>query len=250
MVRHVDRKVTDLYWKECYRCIRRHYPNNPILIIDDASDSQFLNEDLCVHHCTTIFHPSSQKGRGEWLGWYYFYLLHPFETAVILHDSVFIQSPVLDKDVVSSSDPICFLWEFEDGEYNYNMTFTDVRRLLDTCTMDSDRRTRLYKLHEHRSEWKGCFGNMAIVQWTVLPELEHTYGFMTRMMEHVTSRGLRQGMERIIGIIVCDYLGGKKPPSVLGNILTYMPWGGSFMDYCTHVENYTQYPIVKVWTGR
>ena len=37
ILRHVNEKEHDNYWKTCYRTIRKFY-NNPILIIDDNSN--------------------------------------------------------------------------------------------------------------------------------------------------------------------------------------------------------------------
>ncbi len=47
ILRHVNSSITNEYWKECYRCIKKFYPKNRILIIDDNSDISFLtNEPL------------------------------------------------------------------------------------------------------------------------------------------------------------------------------------------------------------
>ena len=33
IIRHVNNELSDRYWKECYKCIRRFYDNS---IIDDS----------------------------------------------------------------------------------------------------------------------------------------------------------------------------------------------------------------------
>ena len=38
ILRHVNSELTNKYWVNCYNCIRRHYPENKILIIDDNSN--------------------------------------------------------------------------------------------------------------------------------------------------------------------------------------------------------------------
>ena len=51
---------------------------------------------------------SEFKGRGEILGYYYFYKLRPSERAIILHDSVFI-----NEHIQHNSHNDCeFLWRF------------------------------------------------------------------------------------------------------------------------------------------
>ena len=41
IIRHVNSKISDYYWKECYTCIRKFY-DNPIVIIDDSSNKEFF----------------------------------------------------------------------------------------------------------------------------------------------------------------------------------------------------------------
>ena len=53
IIRHVNNKITDYYWKECYTCIRKFY-DNPILIIDDSSNKEFLNENIFLKNCTAL----------------------------------------------------------------------------------------------------------------------------------------------------------------------------------------------------
>lgn len=44
VLRHVNSARTNGYWIECCRRIRRHYPTNKILVIDDDSDREHLKE--------------------------------------------------------------------------------------------------------------------------------------------------------------------------------------------------------------
>ena len=39
ILRHVNSSITNTYWIRCYDSIRKYYPENTILIIDDNSDS-------------------------------------------------------------------------------------------------------------------------------------------------------------------------------------------------------------------
>ena len=44
MLRHVNNTETNKYWIHCYNCIRKYYPENKILIIDDNSiNSHVMN---------------------------------------------------------------------------------------------------------------------------------------------------------------------------------------------------------------
>ena len=44
VLRHVNSARTNEYWIESCRRIRRHYPTNKILVIDDDSDREHLKE--------------------------------------------------------------------------------------------------------------------------------------------------------------------------------------------------------------
>ena len=41
MLRHVNNKLSNQYWIHCIQCIRKFYPENKILIIDDNSNYDF-----------------------------------------------------------------------------------------------------------------------------------------------------------------------------------------------------------------
>ena len=42
VVRHINSNETNEYWKECYTCIRKFYPLNEIVIIDNDSNYKFV----------------------------------------------------------------------------------------------------------------------------------------------------------------------------------------------------------------
>ena len=87
MLRHVNNELTNSYWINCYNCIRTHYPENSIIIIDDNSNYNFItNKEL---YKTTIINSEYPK-RGELLPYYYYLHNKLFDVAVIMHDSAFI----------------------------------------------------------------------------------------------------------------------------------------------------------------
>jgi hypothetical protein len=114
IVRHVNSKITDYYWKECYSCIRKWY-TDPILIIDDSSNKEWLTENIQIDNCQTIY-DTENKGCGELLGYYYFHKLKPFDSAVIIHDSVFIQRKV----DFCLNENMRFLWTFI-GQWDHEL---------------------------------------------------------------------------------------------------------------------------------
>ena len=44
VLRHVNSELSDKYWIKCYDCIRKHYPENEIIIIDDNSNLVFITD--------------------------------------------------------------------------------------------------------------------------------------------------------------------------------------------------------------
>jgi hypothetical protein len=87
MLRHVNNKDTNEYWNLCYDSIRKFYPENNILIIDDNSEYKYINNRELYK--VTIINCEYPK-RGELLPYYYYLKNKLFDTAVIIHDSVFI----------------------------------------------------------------------------------------------------------------------------------------------------------------
>jgi hypothetical protein len=105
ILRYVNSELTNKYWIHCYDCIRKYYPENNIIIIDDNSDYNFITEEPLYN--TTIIKSDYPK-RGELLPYYYFLHNKLFDIAVIIHDSVFIND-YIDFSV----DNYRFIWEFE-----------------------------------------------------------------------------------------------------------------------------------------
>lgn len=228
LTRHVTSKQTNLYWIECCTCIRRFYPNAPILIIDDASDENFVS-NLSFSNTQVI--QSEFKGRGEILAYYYFYTLRPFDTAIIIHDSVFIQD-YIEFDEIHN---VRMLWSF-------NNCFRDD---------SNEEKFLLYlkrgdELVEFRRNlaWKGCFGSMSVIKLSFLDNLQEKYNLFT-LLEHIHSRNERYHMERIIAILC--YKECSSVDNYFGDIHSYQKWGYTFSDYLSGNQHL---PILKVWTGR
>ena len=70
IIRNVISEKTNLYWQECYNCIRKYY-NNLIIIIDDNSNEEFIKNNIILENCNII--KSEYNGVGEILGYYYYF---------------------------------------------------------------------------------------------------------------------------------------------------------------------------------
>lgn len=228
LTRKVIDTKTNAYWQEACRCIRRFY-EQPILILDDSSDPEFLNGPL-VENCSVI--SNVYPGSGEIAAYYYFYSLHPFDQAIILHDSVFVQ-----RKIEFTFSPCTFLWSIPHTYDEPEPTLELINQL--------DHGEEIRRLFLKPSRWKGCFGLMASVSWTWIESMERRFQLFERLVPKIQTRTDRMRMERIFGC-VCYRMG--LIPIQFGDILEYCQWGRTFDNYLRG-EN-AHLPLCKVWTGR
>lgn len=158
------------------------------MIVDDASDPSFVNESgVDMSNICTV--QSEYPKRGELLGYYYFHKLKPFDTAMILHDSMFIQNKIN-----ISGHTVAFLWEFS-SEPEYNSDSDGDIQLLNTLK-NNDTLVETYMARR----WTGCFGTMSVISHTFLDTLVQKYDLF-RLLDHVKSRPLRMNLERVFGVV-------------------------------------------------
>jgi hypothetical protein len=225
MLRHVNDTETNLYWIHCYTCIRKYYPEHPILIIDDNSKREYLSKKPLYK--TTVIH-SEYIGRGELLPYYYYIHHKLFDTAVIIHDSVFI-----NKEIDLHVHNYKLIWEFD---HEFDQIEDETRMIQAFCDPE------LMDFYKNKTLWKGCFGGMSIITHDYLMSIHTKYNINT-LLDVVLTRYNRCSFERVIA---CLLQKNAKKETLLGNIHTYCPWGIPFMlkDLCTHL------PVIKVWSGR
>jgi len=233
ILRHVNSEATNRYWKHCHECIRRFYPENPILIIDDNSNYSFIYTETAIKEETlykTQLIQSEFPKRGELLP-YYYYLRNPFaESAVILHDSVFINKYI----DFSSTTPYRFLWEFE---HEWDQIEDETRMIRHLGDPD------LLTFYENKALWKGCFGCICLIRHDFLRVVDTKYDFTTKLLNDITERFNRCSFERVLACILQKE---ASQTTIFGNLHAYMPWGISF----DNRQRFYHLPIIKVWTGR
>ena len=232
ILRHVRCENTNSYWIESYNCIRKFYPSNSIIIIDDNSNYDFITEIVLEN--TTIIQ-SEYKCSGELLP-YIYYLRNPiFDKAVIIHDSVFFQKHI---DFHQENMP---LWNFYTNVSDRNLEVNLISKL--------DNMQPLLDLY-NTNKWYGCFGGMSVITIDFLQKI-HTKYNLENLIEHVKCRDDRMGIERVIGLIfsVENNCGDK---SVFGSIFNFCTWGYLYSLYLAQKSNnqLPNIPVIKVWTGR
>jgi|UniRef100_A0A6C0CW92 hypothetical protein len=254
VLRHVTSELTNQYWNECVRCIRRFYPQRKIVIIDDNSNKDFVKAEFEYNNIEYI--QSEFPQRGEILPYYYFHKHHFFENAVIIHDSVFIHKRI-NFDTLKNLKVVP-LWHFSHGKDE------NTKRSLEISSYLKNNDVIKRELHNTKNfhvmglgnPWQGCFGVQSYINYHFLSYLQEKYGLFN-VLKVVKCRTDRCCLERIYGVIISlEFKELTKIKSLLGSILSYRnsyySWGYSFEQYKDHINKYKKspVPIVKVWTGR
>ena len=234
ILRHVNSSITNEYWKECYRCIKKFYPKNRILIIDDNSNYSFVTNDPLDN---TMVIQSEFPKRGEFLPYYYYLKTKFCETAVMLHDSMFIK-----KHISFNVNTYKILWDFDKQSITDSSSFK--HQVLMLGALNNQKLNSFYNKKDFNM-WKGCFGCMSVIKYDYLKHIDNEYR-VASLIPYITCRDSRCGFERIIGCLLQINI---KEPSLFGSIYTYCKWGLSYDEYIQNKYS-SHLPIIKVWTGR
>jgi len=233
ILRHVNSELTNNYWKESYKCIRKFYPNNKIVIIDDNSDYKLINEEEKLINCEII--KSEFPKRGELLPYYYFYKNRFFDKAIIIHDSVFIQKYINFNN--DNNNNVKFLWHFRNRNYDDH----ENTKILISKLNNKD---RLLDIYLNNGNWLGCFGVMSVIKHDFLKQIVDKYSLFN-LIDYILCRNNRCSLERIFAVVCYSEL--SKNESYYGSIFNYINWGYTYNQY---TNNKIEKDIIKVWTGR
>jgi hypothetical protein len=252
VIRHMNSNTSMEYWWTCYQSIRNLYPHEPIVIIDDHSNPQYLQHPTNMlrqaNLSNTRIEYSDRVLRGELLAYVYFQSEAYFDKAVILHDSVFLQSRLPIEEVETAR----FLWHFK---HTWD-TPEKEREILEDVGNPA-----VVDLHRQQSEWHGCFGVMSIITLKAIMNIDIQYNFFTNasLLERIQTREDRMCVERVFAVLLTHlYPELRDTPSLFGDIHEY------YKDLIVHPCSYkyheylqdkrfgknNRYPAIKVFTGR
>ena len=114
IIRHMSNAKSKNYYKFSYKHIRKYYPDHQIVIIDDHSKPQFIEKNYENKlYKTKIIYSEYPPGRGELLPYLYYIKNNFFNTAVILHDSTFV-----NKNINFNTSDYAFLWHFPSRHHS------------------------------------------------------------------------------------------------------------------------------------
>lgn len=247
VTRHVNSVKTNNYWNHCVKMIRSLYPFRKIVIIDDNSNYEYVNQEFDYINIEII--QSEFPGRGELLPYYYFLKHRFFENAIIIHDSVFFHKRVPFEKLDGVN--VIPLWIFYSDRENVENTKRISRNLRNNILIENKVSKEINVLGLNLDKWYGCFGVQSYINLHFLEQIENKYG-ITNLTHAVKCRADRCCLERIFGTIFFTespkLLNNK---SLFGNIMKYQKWGYTYDEYMVDLKKGTlPKAIVKIWTGR
>ncbi len=186
---------------------------------------------------------------------------------MIIHDSVFIQSPILDK--IDRNLPVQYLWSFKHPH------LYDHRDLEQAQLAKLNYADELAKIYHSKLAWVGCFGVMTYITWDYIDHLDKKYNLFA-LLDCISNKPDRCSFERTFAVI-CHHdqntsITHQTPvSSIFGNIYEYgkrylnnMHFRLTYDEYTKEPPpakkpnrkqakpplGYSSAPVVKVWSGR
>lgn len=259
IIRHISKPLHSIYYVKSYEHIRKYYPDNQIVIIDDYLNEKYIDKSIEEKFTNTIIVKSEYQGRGELLPYVYYIKNKYFDIAVILHDSVFINSDI--NLYLNENEDYKIIWHFKNELYDPKWLKLEKNLLKRINNND------LLKFYYRKKDWRGCFGAMSIVRYDYLQKINELMSF-TDLTKYITDRNSRMVFERIIAclfqmfdtkylnyydlyknnqndITLQNYI--ENDISLLGNIIGYCRYN---LKYNDKIFDNNKLPIIKVWTGR
>ena len=249
--RHVNSETTNKYWNQCVKLIRSLYPFRKIVIIDDNSNYEFVKSEHDYQNLTII--QSEYPGRGELLPYYYYLKYKWFESAVIIHDSLFIHAKI---DFSIFKMPVLPLWHHaydKENLHNINRIASSLKNNNNLIRRLNNNDEQVIGFISNAKNINLCFGCQCFIRLDFLQMLENKYK-ITNMVKTVHNRPDRCALERIFGALFCQ----ECPTlfhikSMFGDIMRQpRTFNYTYEDYDRDIKTRRKLkkPFIKVWTGR
>ena len=238
VTRHVNTEQTNLYWNQCVKLLRTHYPKCQIVIIDDNSNQDFIKSEHDYTNLTII--QSEYPGRGELLPYIYFLKNKWFENAVIIHDSVFFHFTFPFEKM---NRQFASLWNFGNND-------SELYNIIRVAKSLKNNKAIVHCIkYWDKGLWLSSQGAQSYINHNFLVKMNNKYD-LNNLLATVLNRSDRCTLERIIGILV--YLETNNTDTVFGDInLLYKAGNYTFDEYIDTFNNgKVMGKISKVWTGR
>jgi hypothetical protein len=240
VLRHVKDSKTNSLWRRCVASIQQFHPGAQIVIIDDNSPIQTDSAG-----CTLI--QSDYPGAGELLPYYYFWKHQWAGRMVFLHDSMFLRHAFTDTELFGHE--LQYLWHFE----KHKLDDIEMARAMFNLCKPLHNNEQVLRKFSTIDTWYGCFGVASIISLDAVKQIEDTYGFFSKSIEHVSTRIGRMACERIFGIIAFqEGLVTTEDCSVCGSIFKHPHQFEENLESEVLEEDIASMTcaVVKTWHGR
>jgi len=235
VTRCVKKPEHNRLYQECYRTIRYFHPELKIIFIDDNSDKNVLKE-IPMENVEII--QSEYPAAGEYLPYYYLLTRKLFKKAIILQDSMFINTTIPYNDITDYA----FLYEYSN----------DSRKIYDLFE-NTKIPTELTQLYSNNNI-KGCWGTCMIITYDFVNKLEDAVG-ITEWKYIINDRNKRMALESAMAT-ACAYIKLKEEKySLFGDINDMQVMkdpGNEKYTFDMYLTDKTRIKdkIIKVWNGR
>lgn len=251
ITRHVNNVNTNNYWNQAVKLIRSYYPHSQIIVIDDASNQEFVKAEFEYSNLTII--QSEYPKRGELLPYIYYLKYKWFPSAIIIHDSLFIHSKFPFERL---NVPVLPLWHRTYDAENVN----NLLRISSALTNNDRLKRKLRQQNDvvnimgfvNNQTFNLCFGGQCYIKLYFLESLERKYK-ISRLVNVVHNRTDRCALERILGLLFHEeYPDLIKIKSMFGDIFSQpRTFSYTYDDYMNDLKQKKIIRnVVKVWTGR
>eukprot|EP00798_Chlamydomonas_sp_ICE-L_P026468 gene26468-biopygen11412 len=257
ILRCMKKPVHMWYWHTCVHRIRSVHPTMPVVIVDDHSDPDMraacIPIEGTIPHLTVI-ESDLQAGAGEIIPLYYMFTKRLFETALVIHDAMFLNQPI-PESIALHTPGFRFLWHFSSNFRHEEATMQTMGAL------SSETQKEIMRVYNNGGEWLGCFGTAMYVTLDALDSIETRFSGITKLAATVNTRSMRSGLERVIPLMLMIINDDKSSTtgvyskcgySVFGDIFLNhpMPFKLTFENYMQNTGTFKNRPVVKVWSER
>jgi len=245
ITRHICDDETSQYWRHNYKCIRKNYAHVNIVVIDDESNPEYLDND--ESNCDVSFIKSEFPCRGELLPFYYYHRDRPTPYAIFIHDSSFIHGNI--HELLNRSGFASF-WSFSPLAWQ-NELKDDMEDILANIPNGH----KLLKLYENSISWSGCFGCICSISIEYLDKMNATFSFLDSLLPIINTRTRRMCIERLLSLMHYT-MTNKDIPFLFNDIWSWCndtfkkSWGLTWNDYQLKYGRYRKHVVMKIWSGR
>lgn len=234
ILRHVNKPEVNNIWNHNIKLLRKYYPDTKILIIDDNSNQEYivnLYPEL-MYNVDVI--NSEFPRRGEFLPYYYFYKLKPFDRMIFFHDGSFIDQKInYDNNL-----HIQFL-----ADFNSNIIENRQREIELLYKLNNSE--SLVNTYNNSNLWKGCWCSTTVITWDYVNHLVNKYNIM-ELINHIICRLDRMCLERVIGVIACN----DNPDFVNTSNVLKNCWNSYYCYDFNNILNSNNFEYIKLSLGR